>query len=66
MKKKDSYHNTLCVYCGNYFHGYTGLNLHNSTSRCGRIVKGTLTDHDREQINKYPKRWKLQPQDKLK
>jgi len=56
-KKKNKYHDTLCIYCGHYQAGKRGLNLHNAMSRCGRIVKGTLTDYDKEQIKKYPKRW---------
>jgi len=57
VKTPNTYHNTKCVHCGHFFCGFTGLNLHNAMSRCGRIIKGTLSEIDKEQIAKYPKRW---------
>lgn len=58
LMKKDRYHNTQCPGCKKYFHNKTGLNLHEASSRCGRITKGKLTIHDKEMIEKYPGRYR--------
>jgi len=59
LKKSDSYHDRLCTKCGKYFHGFNGLNLHNATSRCGRIVRNELSDNDKTMIAKYPGKYKV-------
>jgi len=59
QKKKDRYHNQICLECKKYFHNWNGLNLHKRTSRCGRMTKGKLTQQDKEMIQKYPGKYQV-------
>lgn len=52
-KKQDKYYSIQCPGpCKRFFYSKNGLNLHKEISRCGRIQKGKLTQHDKEMVDK--------------